>query len=984
MTLSYSAPIRIPFRWLAALLVVGFVVVFAATLTYISLAGLHRLTEERAWATFTELAEQDALQISQLVGNADKVVQDNAKLPAHILLKDNQLNTELLIERLIANLRSNPGLYGAFIGMANGESLRVLAIRKDPAKEAALGAPAGTFWAMQHILATPDGQAKARWIFWSEFREQESYSEAGTIYSAKERPWWKKSREHAGVQVAGPYFFLEAHELGMTLSSALSNGDGVIGMAVSLKSINDTLQESLKEHHGGIVVADSTGKAVAAYASDEYLRPTMDVLAPIAQSANTFYAATAQLTQANSNKLIDTSAGPFVYVRRDINFAQDAQLSVIAFSPMEAYTEPLYVARRQLLGVSLALLIILIPLALWAAHRLTRSLTELTAESAKMQAMDFSDGAVVRSLVTEVDTLGLTQQLMKTAVRERNESLNHALKKLQALAEAGIYLAQERQEAPLFRHVVNYAVQLLDANVGQYWQVDASGVFNLVGSTGFRRQGKVSLNFAEQDPCAQVVASQQALRVSAEQMTQFDLSLQQSLLGHQPTSLLIVPVMMGDKLAGLLVLANTVVYQNGQHDFTAAQQSYASTLAAQTGVALQNMALQESQVSMMDSLIQVMAGAIDAKSAYTGGHCNRVPELAMLLLEAANKQKQGPLAEFKLEGEEELREFRIGAWLHDCGKVTTPEYVVDKATKLEIIYNRIHEVRMRFEVLLRDADIARLNAIAAGTDAATAQQHYEQRLAQLQDDFAFVAQCNIGSEFMPAEYITRLHAIGKQGWMRHFDDRLGLSHAELCQAERAPAKPLPVYEQLLADKPEHVVPRTHADRYDERYGFKIEEPENLYNYGELYNLSVQRGTLSAEERFKINEHIMQTIVMLEQLPLPDSLKRVPEYAGTHHETMKGTGYPRGLSGDQLSVPARIMAVADIFEALTASDRPYKKAKSLSEAIKILSFFEKDGYIDRDIFALLLSSGVYLDYAQRFLDPAQIDEVDIQAYIAALS
>jgi HD-GYP domain-containing protein (c-di-GMP phosphodiesterase class II) len=390
----------------------------------------------------------------------------------------------------------------------------------------------------------------------------------------------------------------------------------------------------------------------------------------------------------------------------------------------------------------------------------------------------------------------------------------------------------------------------------------------------------------------------------------------------------------------------------------------------------------EAQRILMESLLQLIASAIDAKSAYTGGHCARVPELARMLAEAASDVAQGPLAGFRFETEEQWREFRIGTWLHDCGKVTTPEFVVDKATKLETIYNRIHEIRTRFEVLLRDAEISHLTSVLAGRDAAVSRCVFEARRAQLFDDFAFVAKCNIGGESMPAHDEERLQAIARQTWLRHFDDRLGLSHGEESRFENRPPSPLPVVEHLLADKPEHIVSRTDKQRYDARFGFHMDVPEHLYDFGELHNLCINRGTLTAEERYKINEHIIQTIVMLDQLPLPPNLKRVPEYASTHHETLSGTGYPRGLAADALSVPARIMAIADIFEALTAADRPYKKAKSLSEAIDILASFKTRKQIDADIFNLFLTSGVYRRYAETYLHPEQIDEVDVEAYVRA--
>ena len=159
-------------------------------------------------------------------------------------------------------------------------------------------------------------------------------------------------------------------------------------------------------------------------------------------------------------------------------------------------------------------------------------------------------------------------------------------------------------------------------------------------------------------------------------------------------------------------------------------------------------------------------------------------------------------------------------------------------------------------------------------------------------------------------------------------------------------------------------------------------PEHLYNHGELYNLAIRKGTLTDEERFKINEHITQTIIMLNKLPFPDYLAHVPEFAGAHHETMIGTGYPKRLNKDEMSTPARVMAIADIFEALTAADRPYKKAKTLSAALRIMSFMRNDQHIDAELFDLFLTSGVYMQYAEEFLAPGQIDDVNIADFLQA--
>jgi hypothetical protein len=353
-----------------------------------------------------------------------------------------------------------------------------------------------------------------------------------------------------------------------------------------------------------------------------------------------------------------------------------------------------------------------------------------------------------------------------------------------------------------------------------------------------------------------------------------------------------------------------------------------------------------------------------------------------MLARAACAEQEGPFAEFALN-DEQWEELHIAAWLHDCGKVTTPEYVVDKATKLETLYDRIHEVRMRFEVLKRDAEIACLKAIAAGGDAGALQAGLSAQLQQLDEDFAFVAQCNEGGEFMAPERVERMQAIGRLTWLRTLSDRLGTSYEERQRKERSPEQPLPVQEPLLADKPEHLFLRSERDKLPENnpWGFKVKVPEYMYNRGELYNLCVARGTLSEEERFKINEHIIQTIIMLEKLPFPRHLRKVPEIAGGHHEKMDGNGYPKRLTRDEMSLPARMMAIADIFEALTAVDRPYKKGKTLSEAIKIMGFMKKDQHIDAELFALFLRSGAYREYAERYMPKELIDEVDIQPYLA---
>jgi HD-GYP domain-containing protein (c-di-GMP phosphodiesterase class II) len=441
-----------------------------------------------------------------------------------------------------------------------------------------------------------------------------------------------------------------------------------------------------------------------------------------------------------------------------------------------------------------------------------------------------------------------------------------------------------------------------------------------------------------------------------------------------------VPVALANRngdVIGLLLYAFTDVPAR----IAASNIDFVTALSGFAAVTLESRQLIRSQEALLDAFIRLFAGAIDAKSPYTGGHCQRVPELTRMLAQAACDSDSGPYRDFSLDSEQ-WEALHIAAWLHDCGKVTTPEYVVDKSTKLETIYDRIHEIRMRFEVLKRDAEIACWKSISNGGDRDSCFGELSRQLSTLDDEFAFIAKCNEGGEFMSDEDVGRVQQIAGRTWQRTLDDRLGISWEEDRRKARQVQQALPVEEPLLADKPEHLMGRDEADRMpgDNPWGFRLDVPEYKYNRGEIYNLCIRRGTLSAEERYKINDHIVQTIIMLDKLPYPKHLKTVPDIAGGHHEKMDGTGYPRRLQRDDMSVTARMMAIADIYEALTASDRPYKKAKTVSEALKIMSLMCKDQHIDPELFELFLEAGIYKQYAEQFLPPEQLDSIDITQYL----
>lgn len=394
--------------------------------------------------------------------------------------------------------------------------------------------------------------------------------------------------------------------------------------------------------------------------------------------------------------------------------------------------------------------------------------------------------------------------------------------------------------------------------------------------------------------------------------------------GYKTLSILTVPMNNheGD-LIGVLQLINA------QEDdevipFSRRVERTVIALASLGSVALTNRQLIDDMGELFEAFTQLIAKAIDEKSPYTGGHCRRVPELTMMIAEAVHRHSEGPMASFTMT-EADRVELNLAGWIHDCGKVATPEYVMDKSTKLETVFDRIAIIEHRFEVAKRDVQIAYLQKIAASlSEASKARLNDEMttQIAELDEAFSFVKQTNIGGEYMSNEAQQKLEAIAD------------LAHVTINGQ----------IQPLLSDN-------------------------------EIYNLRTARGTLNPEEREIINRHMDITCEMLDALPFPKHLARVPEFAGGHHEKMDGTGYPKGLTREQMSIPARMMAIADIFEALTAADRPYKEAKKLSECLFIMGKMKEDQHIDPDLFDIFIKEKVYLEYAKRFLKPNQIDNID---------
>ncbi len=524
------------------------------------------------------------------------------------------------------------------------------------------------------------------------------------------------------------------------------------------------------------------------------------------------------------------------------------------------------------------------------------------------------------------------------------------LSRLEYLNSIGIALSQERNLDKLLETILVAAKNLTLADGGTLYRlVDDRLRFEIVrnDSLGISMGGTsgnpvpfypIPLHDKDGNPNRSMIAAYAALNDRtvniADAYTEegFDWSGTRNFdkrTGYRSTSFLTVPMKNHEgNIIGVLQLLNAIDPDTRRVvPFSEEDGRLAESLASQAAIALTNRLLIQQLEVLFESLIELINTAIDDKSPYTGGHCKRVPTLTMMLAEAASATAEGPLADFRMTDKDRY-ELKIAGLLHDCGKITTPVHVVDKATKLQTIYDRIGLVDTRFEALKREAEIAmlraRLAALEAGdaASASRAEADFASRIRQYDDDREFLRRTNVGGERMSAEDQARVSRIAQYTWT-------------------GPAG-----------------------------------PERFLSRDEESNLNIPYGTLNAEEREIINHHIVATIKMLEALPWPRHLENVPEYAGGHHERMDGKGYPRGLNRSQMSVQARVMGIADIFEALTAKDRPYKPGKTLSESLAILGKFKENGHIDPDLFDIFIRDRVYLRYAREFLDPEQIDEVDL--------
>ncbi len=907
-----------------------------------------------------------------------------------------------LLPYIARSIHHSQHISRVFIGYDSGDFFLVDSLQDDAMLDKSLTIPEGTSFVVTDIKRKT-GSAKLSYYFYDKnLTLLESTDYEDTDFDPRSRIWYQLASENKDQIATEFYEYYEGRAIGKTFARKTVNGKGVVGIDLTINKIANEFNAQKITPSTKIIVFNDQGIALAPPKAEEQSENAKNTDEMKLQKFNIkelddpifkrlYQEYISGMIDGQLNLIIDDNT--WIGSIKSLPTLNGKKLYLAVLAPEHEILKDIRELRNASIYISLVLLLVAVFIGWLFSRYISDSLRALSKEAENIRELKLDRPFYIESSITEVDELAITMSLMKSAIQE--------------FIDISKALSAEKDFDKLLEQILNQAQHICNADGGSIALVDDDDenlVYSLLknSKTGIHYGGtssesipfnKIYLN--TDNTTTGIPGIENHLIKSGEIIvsddidndSRFDFSKLRNryeINNYSCCSILLLPLVnRQNEIIGIAELINPREKGSDKiKKFTPETISYMEALSSQAAISLDNRRLLKAQKDLLDALIQLIAGAIDAKSPYTSGHCKRVPELARMLARVADESTEKPFETFSIN-EDEWYELYIASWLHDCGKVTTPEYVVDKATKLECIYNRIHEIRMRFEVLWRDAQIDYYKTlIDPNQDKTLVNQELENRYKQLQEDYAFIAEFNIGSEYTEDDSIKRINEIASTSWLRHFDDRIGLSEDELRLKNQVKRTELPAKEYLLADKQEHIIKRTDKGKPygDNPHGFNMEVPDNEFNLGEIYNLSINRGTLTAEDRYKINEHIIQTIIILSKLPLPRELKRVPIWAGNHHEKLDGTGYPRGLTGSELSIPERIMAIADIFEALTASDRPYKKAKTLSESIKIMNFMRNDGHICPALFDLFLSSGVYKEYAEAYLSPEQIDDVDIPIYL----
>ncbi len=921
----------------------------AVTLTSVNWIGTRTLLLNAA-ASKAEMTSQITEQrVQQIVGPATALLR--------VLALDTVTDATTLEQRLrrlrvfTTNLHANPLLTAIYIGYDNGDYFLVSPLNKPEIRQN-YAAPAKASFVIRTSIEREGNKEHQLFFYDQQLNLLEQRAAIDYVYDPRQRPWYYNAFTTTDVAISKPYIYADTPLIGITLSMRSSNPRAIVAMDLPLVGINEVLQKFSITPNSQIALVDRQGAVIATNTAASLPPPSaLSTSLQLPTLSSLEHRALLRLWQLQpQQQVLSYRSGDQEWLGRRIQLPEyrNLGLQLLIATPTKELLSDLYQQSRQMIVIAISLGVLLLAIGILLGRRIGQVIEQHIERIRQLSNFDFSRPAPDFTMLYEAYQLtDVTDDVGRT---------------MEALLKISQILQAELNIETMLDQVLRLFVEAARCDSGAVYL--------------YHPENKIWKKTA-------FCGSQKDIDAISDQLQlEPDLHLDQCATCQN----FAIRGRKGDVL-GHVILKHAGDPNHRSRDFII----FSERLTGMLAIPIETRQLIESQKALMDAFILVLADAIDTKSAHTGGHCRRVPKLAMMFVDQLSAETQGDYANFHCN-HDDREAFRLAAWLHDCGKITTPEHIIDKATKLETIYNRIHEIRTRFEILHRDAHIAALTAQLAGTDPAVAEAQRDAQYAQLQEDFAFVAQSNIGGEFLSDAAIARLQQIAERTWCRHFDDKLGLSALELARCDpAAPAELLPVFEPLLSDKHTHLVPWDEAHkpvvaRDDPRntYGFDMQLPPYQRNNGELYNLNIRRGTLTHEDRFSINNHIVQTLIMLTKLPWPKHLQRIPDLATNHHERMDGNGYPRRLHGSQMSIEERVLAVADVFEALTAADRPYKSAKTISESLAIMAKMCKENHLDTGLFVYFLNSRLWLVYAQEFIPPAQIDAVNIEQLVRMAS
>ena len=874
----YPLAVHIATLFVALLLVAGLAI--GGLAYYRSVAMLTRAADD----LFDRIARETAHEVRRIVTPGEALID----VLAHTRLAtaqtlDERLDTLPLLREALA---VSPYLSAIYAGYANGDFFLVRRVPDAPDVRKQLGAPDRAAYLVQSVER---GAGAFVWLDAGLARLATEQRPEYARFDPRERPWYRAAVDTDGQVKIPPYVFFTTHEVGITLARRGAGTKAVVGADITLRAISDALVRQRLTPATEIAIVSAAGRVTAHPDPARALRPgapgEAPAQVPLAELGVPVLAALAgRVGSARGPQSADLDVGGRLWrtliAPLPLQGVAEAPRLVFAAPLDELLTEARAIARDSALTTALVLAAALV-LALLAARVIARPMRALVGEANAIRRFEFSRPVEVASIVKEVDELAGTMDEMKRTIRR--------------FLDMSAAVAAEPDLDRLMPRLLDETIAAAGAQGGAlYLASDDGGTLSPAavriagGRAGDSTLPSISLaREAPDHPVKEAVHARAARAFPVRRGDAATADIDTLLVAFKDERATLVVAPLANRRRELLGVVAVLCPERAGVGTDLVE--FVGALAGASAVSLETKQLLQAQKALFEAFIRLIASAIDAKSPYTGGHCARVPELTKMLARAACAASTGPFKDFDLS-EEEWEAVHLGAWLHDCGKVTTPEYVVDKATKLETIDDRLHEVRMRFEVLKRDAEIAYWKRVAEGGDRASLRAMLEAEWRTLDDEFAFVAECNEGGEFMAPERVERLKAIAARTWTRTLDDRIGISHEERKRKERSPAAPLPAVEALLADKPEHLIERRPADRMDEgnRWGFRVKTPELLYNRGELYNLSVGarhavRGGALQDQRAHDpdDHHALGAAVPAAPAPGAGDRRRPPREDGRH-------------------------------------------------------------------------------------------------------